>query len=76
MVKGANDEGNVTTTVRLPPKLLGKLRKVAKRERRSQSGIIEAALKDYFERQEGEPLTAEQEAAIEAYLERRLQPEK
>ena len=72
MVK-ADNASREQTNVSLPAPLLKKLRLVAKRERRTQSGIIEAALIDYFRRQDGEPLTPEQQAAIEAYLEERFQ---
>lgn len=59
--------------VTLPAPLLDKLRLVAKRDGRTQSGIIEEAVKDFFRRQDGEPFTAEELAVIEAVVDQRLQ---
>ena len=64
------DDRRQITSVRLPPEMLAELRKVAKRERRTQTSIIELALAEYLERQQGSELPEELERAVKEYLER------
>lgn len=65
-----DDDRRQVTSVRLPPELLAELRIVAQRERRTQTSIIELALAEYLERQQGSGLPEELERAVEQYLQR------
>ncbi|MBP9502784.1 MAG: ribbon-helix-helix protein, CopG family [Candidatus Promineofilum sp.] len=60
----------VQKNLRLPRSLLVKLSEAAKRERRSESAILEVALEQYFHRQDVTPLPEELIRAVEEYLER------
>ena len=65
-----SDGEKVQKNLRLPPALLDELRNAAKREKRSESAIIELALEEYFERQNEADLPDELKRAVEQYLER------
>lgn len=67
---------NVQTSVRMSPELLAELRDAAKRERRTQSAIMETALEEYLQRREGSGLPDELVRAVEEYLARHRQPKK
>lgn len=75
MSKPDEDDRNVQTSVRMSPELLADLRVAAKRERRTQSAIMETALEEYLERQEGTGLPDELVRAVKEYLARHQQPE-
>jgi predicted transcriptional regulator len=64
------DDRRQLMSVRLPPELLAEVREVAKRERRTQTSIVELALAEYLERQQGSGLPEELERAVKEYLER------
>lgn len=76
MSKTAGDDQNVTTSVRMSPDVLAELKDTAKREKRTQSAIIEAALEEYFQRNERTDLPDELVIAVQEYLERHRQPKK
>lgn len=75
MSNADNDDRNVQTSVRMSPELLAELRETAKREKRTQSAIMETALEEYLQRQEGSGLPEELERAVKEYLERHRQPQ-
>lgn len=75
MSNADNDDRNVQTSVRMSPELLADLRETAKREKRTQSAIMETALEEYLQRQEGSGLPEELERAVKEYLERHRQPQ-
>lgn len=70
MPKAGNGGSNVTTSVRLSPDLLKQVKDAAKREKRTQSAIIEAALEEYFQRNKVSELPDELVRAVEEYLKR------
>lgn len=74
MSKTDEDDRNVQTSVRMSPELLAELRDAAKRERRTQSAIMETALEEYLQRQGETGLPDELVKAVEDYLKRHRQP--
>lgn len=57
-------------SIRLPPSMIEEVRKLAKREKRTQTSIIELALAEYLERQGSSGLPDELERAVADYLAR------
>lgn len=63
---------SVQLGARLPKELYDRLKKSAKKHNRSIGAELAVALEDYFDDQDSDVLTAEQERAIEAKVEQYL----
>ena len=60
----------VQTSIRLPASLVKELKQAAKRQKRTQTSIIESALEEYLERGGETGLPDELARAVEDYLRR------
>jgi hypothetical protein len=70
MAEVNGDGRRVQKNLRMSPSLLKQLQKAAKRERRTETEIIEQALKEYLSGRAGTNLPDELIQAVEDYLER------
>jgi hypothetical protein len=70
MAEVNGDERRVQKNLRMSPSLLAQLQKAAKRERRTETEIIEKALKEYLSGRTRTDLPEELIQAVEQYLAR------